>query len=244
MEKFRRAWDELNNCPIDIKDLSRTRNGKKCGCRCIECEQSLVAYQGFINAWHFRHKAKTDCKGGPMTALHWMAQYLLRGDHTINTKNGQVRYSNGTMEFLLPRSRFKADVAGDKGDGSKFLIEIFVTHELQEEGEKVKHIRALKMHSIEINLSQTDPNIDNKTLLELLLRDVTLQRIICQPESEDQSQPASQKLYEIAKKERTVWDDISEVAVLVAGVFGFIKLIQLMKGSSQSLKKRKSRRGK
>ncbi len=189
MKKFTKAWDTLSSCPIDINSLPKTRNGLSSGCTCVECHKALEACQGDKRSWYFRHANPTNCKGGPMSALHLMAQYLLTGDHILKTRGGEVPYSNGAMEYCIPGSRFKADVTGVKEDGSKFLIEIFVTHKLGEEDEKVKFIRELKIHAIEIDLRKTDPDIGKEELLDLLLNDIRLQRVIYSPPKEKVFKP-------------------------------------------------------
>ena len=88
---------------------------------------------GDVNDWFFRHQVKTNCKGGPMTALHMLAQELLAGSHVIKTKSYDVTYSQGEAEWPILDSRYKADVAGLKSDASRFLIEVFVTKKLAEE---------------------------------------------------------------------------------------------------------------
>lgn len=144
--KFRKAWDNLNSRPIDINDLPRSRNGKDCSCTCVECKDALVACQGYIKAWYFRHQSNATCKGGPMTALHLMAQYLLVGDHVIKTIVGDVSYSNGIMESVIPGSRFEADISGIKENGDQFIVEIYVSHEL--ETAKVEFLKGQRIHSI------------------------------------------------------------------------------------------------
>lgn len=182
-EGFSRAWDNQSNRIVHVRDLPKeTRNGAKCDCSCVDCCGALEACQGEKRlTWYFRHQSKTDCKGGPMTALHLLAQELLCSDKTIKTKGGEITYKNATKEWLIPDSRFKADVAGVKDDGSKFLIEIFVTHKLQDDEEKVKLIRKQEIHSIEIDLSKVDLEISRENLLNLLLTDVSKQRSIYFP---------------------------------------------------------------
>jgi hypothetical protein len=118
--KFSKAWDNATAQVVDIRDLPRSRNGKNCGCTCVDCKQPLEACQGYINAWYFRHQTTTDCKGGPMTALHLMAQFLLKGSHSINTRDEVVSYSNGVMESALANSKYQIDIAGEKTDKTYF----------------------------------------------------------------------------------------------------------------------------
>lgn len=200
MEKFVRAWDNKNSRIVHIRELPKdTRNGKKCDCRCVEetCKGALEACQGDVNEWFFRHQSKTNCKGGPMTALHILAQELLTGDHSINTKSGEVLYSIGESEWPINGSRYRADVAGVKADGNRFLVEIFVTHKLADEENKVIYIRGQKIHAIEIDLSAVDPNIEKSDLLKLLLTDIAKQREIYSPNSMDIENPKSDEKAEI-----------------------------------------------
>lgn len=215
MKKFTKAWDKVNACPVDIRNLPLSRNGLTCGCTCVECDKPLEACQGEKRAWYFRHANRTSCKGGPMTALHLMAQYLLKGNRTMVTREGEVSYSNGEIEYTIPDSRYEADVAGDKSDGTKFLIEIFVTHKLQDEEEKVKLIRKQEIHSIEIDLSKVDLEISRENLLNLLLTDVSKQRVIYSPKNvalEAAAKPAEEKAQQ---KESTWIEDIVPVAIFV-----------------------------
>lgn len=185
MERFVRARNNRNSGIVHVKELPKaTRNGKSCDCRCVDCHEPLEACQGEVNEWFFRHQFKTDCKGGQMTALHLLAQQLLTGHHLMTTSNGEVSYYDGEPEWTINDSFYKADVAGLKSDGSRFLIEIFVTHKLAEEEEKVRHIRQQNIHAIEINLSSVDLNIEKEDLLKLLVSDVSKQREIHAPKSD------------------------------------------------------------
>lgn len=231
MEKFVRAWDNKNSRMVHIRELPKdTRNGKKCDCRCVEesCKGALEACQGDVNEWFFRHQFKTNCKGGPMTALHILAQELLTGNHSVTTRKGDVVYSNGEYEWLMIGSRYRADVAGTKADGSRFLIEIFVTHKLAEEANKVTYIREQKIHAIEIDLSDVDPNIERSELLMLLLTDVAKQREIYSPnpieiqnsQSEGKSKPANANV----KKESG--PSLMQILLIVGGAIWMVSRIK------------------
>ena len=194
---FTRAWDNQSNRIIHIHELPRTRNGANCDCTCVECNGTLQALQGHVNDWSFRHQSSTTCKGGPMTALHILSQELLSGNQTIKVKGGEVSYTNATKEWPIPDSRYKADVVGVKADGTNFLIEIFVTHKLQDEEEKVKLIHKQEIHSIEIDLSKVDLEISRENLLNLLLNDVSKQKVIYSPKIEISTVLAEQPRREI-----------------------------------------------
>jgi competence protein CoiA-like protein len=179
MKKFTKAWDIQGNKPIDIRQLPLSRNGKKCNCTCVKCNDPLEACQGDKRSWYFRHISNKNCSGEPMTALHLMAQYLLTGDKSIQTGAGAIMYTGGVTEFPIPNSKRKADVAGKKLDGSNLILEILVTHKVEEE--KRKLFQDQKIHSIEIDLSKVDPDIENDPLLNLLLEDISIQNPIYVP---------------------------------------------------------------
>ncbi|HPM31312.1 MAG TPA: hypothetical protein PLJ60_13335 [Chryseolinea sp.] len=231
MDRFTRAWDNRNSCIVHIRELPKSRNGAKCGCICVECNSPLEALQGDKNDWSFRHQSNTICKGGPMTALHILAQELLCGDKTVKTKRGEVPYLNATKEWPIPRSRFKADLAGIKADGFQFLIEIFVTHKLKDEDEKVKFIQENKLHSIEIDLSRVDPEIGRDDLLKLLLTDMAKQTIIYAP-SKNQDEIIESSSKEI--KKGNWYDELIPLAI-IAGVC--VTIYKCITGSNRRRKR-------
>lgn len=219
--KFTKAWDVLKTQPVDIRDLPRSRNGQNCDCICVECKKPLEACQGYINAWYFRHQVKTDCKGGPMTALHLLAQYLLIGDHVVKTRECTVEYSAGVMEYVLPNSRYEVDVAGLKSDGSSFVIEIFVKHQI--EHAKIEFLKTQKIHSIEINLSNVNHEIKREELLKLLLTDVSRQRIIYSPSDSAITVESVEPTKETIKP---WYEDLIPIAIFAAIIYGLCRIFR------------------
>lgn len=122
MKKFTKAWDDLNKCPVDIRNISKERKGQSCNCSCLECNAALIACQGDKNAWHFRHFNNSNCTGGPMTALHLMAQDILSKSHRIKTKDGTVNYFDPQIEYRIQGSSYSFDVAGKKKNDKLFLL--------------------------------------------------------------------------------------------------------------------------
>jgi hypothetical protein len=221
--KFSKAWDNTIQQVIDIRDLPRSRNGKKCDCSCVDCKEPLEACQGFVNAWYFRHQTSTDCKGGPMTALHLMAQFLLVGNHKIQTRVQAVEYRNGTMEFKLPNSNFKIDIVGEQTDQGQFLIEIFVQHRI--DNEKAEHIKREKLHCIEIDLSKVNPTISKQDLYELLINNVSLQKIIYAPDADDAL--TQQEKTSSAPEQKNVWyEDLLPIALLIGAIYGGYRIVK------------------
>jgi hypothetical protein len=227
MEKFSKAWDNLKSCPVDIRDLPRSRNGKRCNCTCIDCKQPLEACQGFIKAWYFRHQSKTECTGGPMTAIHLLAQFLLTGNHAIQTSKGEETYTEGTMEYVIPGSRYRADVAGTKLDGNRFVIEIFVKHKLLDDGDKAKFLREQKIHSIEIDISNVEANIRNEDLLQILLTDIYRQRVIYSPISAKSIIDVTPVIHENQSAiSKPSWlEELMPFAMVAAFIYGGYQLI-------------------
>jgi hypothetical protein len=144
-----------------------------------------------------------------MTAMHLMAQYLLIGDHAVHTINGLVSYSNGTNEFKIPHSNYRADVAGLKADGNNFVIEIFVTHLL--ETSKISFLKENMIHSIEIDISNVDPNIGNDALLKILLEDVSRQKVLYSPIS----QSIIIETQEVKIEVKPWYDDLIPLGIIV-----------------------------
>lgn len=228
--KFTKALDKLNSTPIDINDLPKARNGNKCDCICVECKQPLEACQGLVNSWYFRHVTKTNCKGGPMTALHLLAQHLLKGNQEINTANGIVQYKGGLIEFNIPTTGFRADIAGIKDDDYDFIIEILVTHSL--DLSKTTFLKNSKIHSIEIDLRDVDPNIRSNELLDILLNDVSKQRVIYCPSHQNTAVD-----FETTNKSRgnkPWYDGLIPLAIIATGI---IMLRSFLKKSNRRRKR-------
>lgn len=148
---------------VYIVDVLR---GLKCECICPDCKTPLIARQGKIQ-WHFAHTNNAECAGAQMTALHLWAQQIIQEEKQIrlpSSFNGhEYKYSRKLIQFdevfLEKRipvndSYIQADCIGritENGKVHDLLIEIFVTHEVDEQ--KKKDIKALNLSCIEIDLS-------------------------------------------------------------------------------------------
>jgi hypothetical protein len=127
MNYFTRAWDNIDDKVVHVRDLSKdSRNGNKCNCSGVECKEPLEACQGEKRSWYFRHQNPSTCSGGPMTALHLLAQQILEGDHTIKTIDGNISYSKGIKEYKRKGSSFIFDIGAKIGDEKEFIIEVWV----------------------------------------------------------------------------------------------------------------------
>lgn len=231
-EKFTKAWDNENARIVDVRELPRSRNGLKCGCSCVECQKPLEACQGFVNSWYFRHLVKSNCTGGPMSALHLLAQELLNRDSSINTRNGVLSYVDAELEWFITDAKFRADVSGIDPDGQRVIVEVCISHQVDDR--KIEFIRSKSVRSIEIDLSDVNPDITRDELLDVLLNDVSKQRIIFwQMDSSALSVPAVQPV-----PVKPWYEELVPVAFVVMVLIGGYKMLTRKSRRSSSRKKR------
>jgi hypothetical protein len=188
----------------------------------VDCKQPLEACQGYIKAWYFRHQTTTDCKGGPMTALHLMAQFLLKGSHSITTRDEVVSYSNGVMESPLANSKYQIDVAAEKADKTNFLIEIFVNHRI--EADKADYIKSQKIHCVEIDLSNISPDIKREDLYPLLTNDVSIQRIVYSPHKNNEAQIS--EALDNQQKSKSWLEGLIPFALMLGALYGGYRILR------------------
>lgn len=145
-------------CGIDkngnIVKIEDAIKGLACGCFCPVCKQPLIAKKGEKNAFHFAHKSQSfTCEHGYQSALHLLAKELFNEiEFLIFIKDHKpVRYKIDSVEV---ENRLD-DIIPDlliTCDGKKFIVEIFVTHAVDEI--KKQKIKDMKISAIEIDLSR------------------------------------------------------------------------------------------
>lgn len=161
--------------------ISDASSGGSEGLVCPDCAGRLVAKKGSVRIHHFAHASGTDCVGAGETALHRLAEDLLRENPEIALPELRImgRLCEPAMGARLERieletweGRFrpdlKAEVPGEAGSrGHQTLyIEIRVTNAVA--GMKLDHIRAQGSSAIEVDLSRVDRAI-NRDELALLI---------------------------------------------------------------------------
>ncbi len=59
--------------------------GLSCNCRCPKCQEPLVAKLGHEGGRqsHFAHQKGSDCHGSYMTALHMLAEQIIKEEKTV-----------------------------------------------------------------------------------------------------------------------------------------------------------------
>ena len=194
-----------------IKYISEVPKGEKCNCICLECRGVLIAKKGKIQKHHFQHKTKNYCSGGnPETLLHLIGKMIIKDNNEIllSDKN-YFQYSNAIIEKQL--NGFKPDVVVENDEKEIWLIEIAVTHFIDES--KIEKIQKEQMNCIEIELNK---NLIHKDL-EAIKNDVLFN-------------PKNRKIINDAKEllntkknteKKTKWrTDIILIIIAIALLFG------------------------
>ena len=137
---------------VFIDDVPR---GKKCNCRCIECNEELIARQGKTNTHHFAHANGTDNSKCREKAWHSLAEEIIVEEKRIPA------FVNGQINFVPVESVESEKVLNDmrldlytKYNGQPIAIEIFVTHPIDDI--KFNKIQNHKLTTFEINLSEIE----------------------------------------------------------------------------------------
>jgi len=146
--------------------IDEAKNGLACECICPGCKQPLVAKNnGKKNEHHFAHKSKDfNCEHGYQSALHYMAKDCFLEMEYFTFKKGSkiVRYKIDSVLLETKVSEIIPDILVTC-DGRPFIVEIFVTHAVDDE--KKEKIKGLKISTVEINLSRfRHEMIDKETL--------------------------------------------------------------------------------
>lgn len=190
--------------------VDRVPNGLKCGCICPSCKQTLSAKNGGkIREHHFAHHGDMTCAGARMTALHLLAQQIIEKEKRVMlpSYDGEY-YKKESQEYSfdmvsleenvkIDDTTLRPDCIGthidDKETEHKLWIEIFVTNDIKEEGEKHKSIRRSKTACIEIDLSgllKTDYSEESVT--EIIINSDDKRKWICCPNYDKKNEDLKQ----------------------------------------------------
>ena len=145
-------------CAIDENGktvyIQQAKNGLACKCFCPGCMQPVIAKNGGTKRkHHFAHQSTSKCEHGYQSALHYMAKdCFLEMKQLAFIKNGKpVRYKIDAVELEKRIDEIIPDIVV-VCDGKKFIVEIYVTHAVDEK--KKEKIKSLRLSAVEINLSQ------------------------------------------------------------------------------------------
>ena len=160
-----------------IKHISDVKNGLECNCKCIECEEILIAInnENNVREFHFRHEHDSDCKGGVETALHLLSkQIILENKKILIDKDQYFNYSKAIDEYKL--GDLTPDIIIENQEGKKWLIEIAVTHKV--ESEKLDKIKKRNFNCLEIDISKVDKEINRIDMREILIENSNYRTIL------------------------------------------------------------------
>lgn len=154
--------------------VSKVEKGKKCNCTCPECKSKLVARKGKYREHHFAHTHGQNCVGAIESALHRLAkQIIIEAGGVMLPESNDTKRPSGFVTLKEIKSEHKdeeygfiPDVEGIMEDGTRLMIEILVTHKVQDKKHNV--IVENNLSCIEIDL--TYQNLDEKFIRNLLLK--------------------------------------------------------------------------
>lgn len=207
MKKQNMIYALKQSVPVHISDVE---SGLKCGCTCPACGESLIARKGTKVTHHFAHKSTVECEYGYQTSLHLAAKEIIAANKQIRVPSLYLTFPGTYRRILLEEEQVInvsevilekkiSDIIPDillVTDIGRIIVEIFVTHEIDDE--KKKKIKRLDIPTIEINLSKMDRDITKESLCEELLynsenkewiyngkREETYKRFVQVPEYKD-----------------------------------------------------------
>lgn len=190
---------------VYIGDLTKEEKGLDCNCVCPNCKVPLVAKLGDRKQHHFAHDRDSNCKieYAQQTALHLMAKEIIEEEkevlfpefriypenvgiwdrydrlaHYSCTKNIIVHFDSVELEKEIPDINIIPDVIVKKGE-DVCLIEIKVTHSVDEEKKRKVDKRGLPM--LEIDLSDYRDVLDKKILADILKNNINNKKWISNP---------------------------------------------------------------
>ncbi|GGB18021.1 competence protein CoiA family protein [Agarivorans gilvus] len=165
----------------ELVHISQVESGGSHGCTCPACNKALVAKKGIKREHHFAHKAGDSCEHAVETALHYAAKEVLDRHRkiclpeafiTFNSNRGHLKISEEktcsieSLKIEQGISGFVPDLIA-KVRGRELLIEVFVTHKVDEQ--KQQKIIDSKLSALEIDLSKAPRNMPLEELEELIV---------------------------------------------------------------------------
>lgn len=148
--------------------------GLSCNCRCPKCQEPLVAKLGHEGGRqsHFAHQKGSDCYGSYMTALHMLAEQIIKEEKTVmappykEIEKQQLFFEQVEAEQRVERKDLQPDLVGVTSDGNRWCIEIRNTHEVDEA--KKKKILESSITCLEIDVREQTLESLKTFLLESL----------------------------------------------------------------------------
>ncbi len=170
-----------------VVSIDEVERGLACGCRCLECDEPLVARQGRQRIHHFSHASqKVPCEVVPESFLHRYAKQVVKESmglqlpplpgHFPDSEDPSSWWDFASVREECWMGDFRPDLRAELFDGP-LLIELACTSFVHEE--KQARIEQLGIRTVEIDLSGLAVNPSKEGLLELkaaILHDTTLKQ--------------------------------------------------------------------
>lgn len=215
--------------PFGIKDgkMYEPRQvpiGKACGCICPSCKSPLVAkhaLKGLVTP-HFAHQPGENCLYGRESAIHLAAKQLIEEHRKLYIPDRTVRVyvvdemgnghspqrtliSAGLKDFSSVRleqniSDFRPDLVATTVNGNDLLVEIAVTHFVDDK--KQKKIENHGTAAIEIDASKI-PNLNFEALAKLLFEPSPHTEWLFHPRDESTKSALRERLNPVLESAKT-----------------------------------------
>jgi len=170
-----------------VVSINEVVRGLACGCRCLECNEFVVARQGLKLMHHFSHASqKEPCEVTPESFLHRYAKQVVRESlglqlppqpgHHPDSEDQSSWWDFESVKEEPWMGDFRPDLVAELTDGP-LLIEFACTSFVDEE--KLERIKQLGIRTVEIDLSGLVVTPSSDGLLEIqraILHDATLKQ--------------------------------------------------------------------
>lgn len=150
-----------------LYEPTQVDNGKACGCVCPACKNPLVAKQK-AKTPHFAHAQDENCSRGLETAVHLAVKQIIAEKMKVRLPavvwSNPLLRKNESKTLYLERTVALESVALEQvvddfkpdivvvGNGTKYFIEVAVTHFIDEE--KQQKINRRKISTFELDVSR------------------------------------------------------------------------------------------
>ncbi|WP_447591062.1 competence protein CoiA family protein [Aquipseudomonas campi] len=175
---------DVNSQIVSIDDVER---GLACSCRCIECNELLIAKKGSQRIPHFSHASlKKSCEIAPESFLHRYAKQVVKESlglqlpplpgHFPDSEDQSSWWDFRSVRAECWMGDFRPDICAELADGP-LLIEIACTSFVHDE--KQARIEQLGIRTVELDLSGLVVRPSADGLLELkavILHNTSLKR--------------------------------------------------------------------
>lgn len=168
----------------EIVSVNDVDNGLECNCVCTKCDSVLVAKANkkdilYKKESHFAHYKITECNGESLE--HIRAKEIIKSNKYLwiptLEKNVKVDFDEVRVEELIENSKYRADLICIKNN-KKVVIEIVVTHDMEEE--KINYLQNKNIPTLSIYLNRVLSNgeFSEKRFSEYVLKESKKQWVV------------------------------------------------------------------